>query len=176
MNKLQLQNAVNRFKKGDQSAFKLLYEETKTRAYYTILLIVKSKEVAEDLLQDTYMNVIDKIDSYQSGTHFSAWVNMIARNLALNHFQRAKKETIQDIFENEALFGMVDDQMDTHYYLSHLMKHLDSESQEIVIRHVILREKHKDIAKTMDKPLGTITWKYSEAIKTLKEVANREEL
>lgn len=174
MDKWTLTHYVNAYKKGDADAFRVLYEETKSRAYYTILLIVKNQEVAADLLQDTYMKVVDKIHTYESGTHFSAWVNTIARNLALTHFKNAKRETIQDVQESEALFGSHDDQIESQTYIAQLMKHLDAEAQEIVIRHVVMREKHKDIAIAMDKPLGTITWKYNEAIKRLKKVADHE--
>lgn len=175
MPKLPLSVYVSRFKNGHQEAFKVLYEETKSRAYYTILLIVKDKGHAEDLLQETYMKVYDKIDSYQSGTHFSAWVNTIARNLALTFYQKNKQTTVQDISENENLFGSFDEQFEEKAYLNHLMKHLSKEDQEIVIRHVVLKEKHKDIALALNKPLGTITWRYQQALKTLKEVAKNEE-
>jgi len=165
MIKLPIAVYVSRFKKGDQDAFRILYEETKTRAYYTILLIVKDKGHAEDLLQETYMKVYDKIESYQSGTHFSAWVNTIARNLALTFYQKNKHTTVQDI----------DEQFEEKAYLDHLMKHLSKEDQEIVLRHVVLKEKHKDIAKDLKMPLGTVTWRYQQALKKLKEVASREE-
>jgi len=176
MTKFQLRQYVNAFKNGDSDAFRVLYEETKSRAYYTILLIVKNETIAEDLLQDTYMKVVDKIHTYESGTHFAAWVNTIARNLALNHFARAKKETLQDVQTDEMLFGRSESTAENESYLHQLMDHLDGESQEIVIRHVVLKEKHKTIAQAMHKPLGTITWKYNEAIKRLKKVANDEEI
>ena len=176
MTKLKLERYVNAFKKGDSDAFRMLYEETKSRAYFTILLIVKNETIAEDLLQDTYMKVVDKIHMYESNTHFSAWVNTIARNLAIKHFNRAKKETIQDVQTDDVLFGQTDSTAESESYLSQLMQHLDPVSQEIVIRHVVLREKHKTIAAAMDTPLGTITWKYNEAIKRLKKVANDEEI
>lgn len=175
MNAGQIKRTVEKFKTGDQEAFRALYEETAPRAYYTILLIVKHKETAEDLLQDTFMKVVDNIHSYQTGTHFSAWVNTIARNLALSFYQRAKKETIQDVQEHESLFGQSHDQVEEQTYISQLMKHLSPLEQEIVIRHVMLKEKHKDIAKDLDTPLGTITWKYNKALKTLQEVARRED-
>jgi RNA polymerase sigma-70 factor (ECF subfamily) len=175
MIKLPIAVYVSRFKKGDQDAFRILYEETKTRAYYTILLIVKDKGDAEDLLQETYMKVYDKIESYQSGTHFSAWVNTIARNLALTFYQKNKKTTVQDIAENEILYGSFDEQFEEKAYLDHLMKHLSKEDQEIVLRHVILKEKHKDIAADLKMPLGTVTWRYQQALKKLREVASHEE-
>lgn len=175
MIKLPLSIYVSRFKKGDQSAFRILYEETKSRAYYTILLIVKDKGHAEDLLQETYMKVYDKIHTYQSGTHFSAWVNTIARNLALTFYQKNKSTTVQDVNDNELLYGSYNEQYEEKAYLDHLLKHLSKEDQEIVIRHVILKEKHKDIATALNMPLGTITWRYQKALKKLKEVAKNEE-
>lgn len=174
MIKRPLRIYVNRFKKGDQEAFKVLYNETKKRAYYTILLIVKDKGHAEDLLQETYMKVYDKIHTYKTGTHFSAWVNTIARNLALSFYQKNKSTTVQDVNEHELLYGSYDEPYEDKVYLDFLLKHLSKEDQEIVIRHTILKEKHKDIAAALNMPLGTVTWRYQQALKTLKEVAENE--
>jgi RNA polymerase sigma-70 factor (ECF subfamily) len=49
-----------------------------------------------------------------------------------------------------------------------MLKSLDDTSKEIVILHVINELKFKEIAKIVDKPLGTVLWIYNKAIKTLK--------
>lgn len=93
----KLTKAIQRYKNGDESSFKILYEATKTRAYYTILTIVKNDRDAEDILQDTYMRVIKSIQSYQENTHFAAWVSTIAKNLAINHYHQRKNTSVLDV-------------------------------------------------------------------------------
>ena len=52
--------------------------------------------------------------------------------------------------------------------INDLLKSLDDTSKEIVILHVINELKFKEIAKIVNKPLGTVLWIYNKAIKTLK--------
>ncbi len=49
--------------------------------------LAASKEDAEDLLQDTYVRVFDKLDSFQEKSSFKTWVFSIATNLAKDHFR-----------------------------------------------------------------------------------------
>ncbi len=170
----KIQRALEKFKKGDQSAFKVLYEATKTRAYFSILTIIKNDRDAEELLQETYLKVIDKIESYQENTHFAAWVSTIARNLAINHYHQHKKVSVVDIAENEVLFGGVEDDVLKKTYVYRLLKNLSPEDQEIVLRHVVLKETHQTIATALNKPLGTITWRYQQALKKLRKEAGDE--
>ena len=63
-----------------------------------------------------------------------------------------------------------------HFYLLELLKDLDDISREIVVLHTINDLKFKEIAKIVDKPIGTVLWIYNKAIKELqrKVGANNE--
>lgn len=54
-------------------------------------------------------------------------------------------------------------------YLDELTATLTEEEREIVIMHAVWGYKHKEIAKEKGLPLGTVTWKYNEAIKKLRK-------
>jgi RNA polymerase sigma-70 factor (ECF subfamily) len=88
-----LEKLLNTFKKGSEQAFDRLYEETKIPVYYTILSIVKDESLAEDLMQDTYIKMINQLDKYQKKGQFLAWLKTIARNTALNEYNKRKKES-----------------------------------------------------------------------------------
>lgn len=170
MNQKQLEQAVKLFKKGHEEAFDTIYEETKTKVYYTILHIVKDHALAEDLMQETYLKMIEALPNYKRQNQFPAWIAMIAKNLAINTYNKRKKETLIDVSENPYIFGETFEDNETNYYLKSLLKRLNSDEREVVIRHVLLDQKHKEIAEALNKPLGTVTWLYSEAIKKLREM------
>lgn len=170
MNHRLLEQAVKQFKKGQEEAFDIIYEETKTKVYYTILNIVKDHALAEDLMQETYLKMIEALPNYKIQSQFPAWIAMIAKNLAINTYNKRKKETLVDVSENPSLFGETLENNETSYYLKSLLNKLNPDEKEIVIRHVLLDQKHKEIAAELNKPLGTITWLYSEAIKKLREM------
>ena len=83
--------------KGDQDAFNVIYHETYTYVYLTIRNYTGSVVYVEDLIQETYMKVIDSLESYTLGTNFYAWVTSIARNLTINYLKNRNRVEIRDI-------------------------------------------------------------------------------
>ncbi|MFW6285137.1 MAG: RNA polymerase sigma factor [Bacillota bacterium] len=171
MDEKKLHKYIKAFKKGDESAFDVLYDATKTPVYYTILSIIKDESLAEDLMQDTYIKMIKDLENYTEKGTFTAWLKTIARNTALNAYKRRSKEIDYDIQEGgEFIFGHSEDTQEKRYEIEQLLKHLRDEEREIIIRHAIMDETHKSIAESMGKPLGTVLWTYRNAIKKLKRI------
>jgi len=163
-----LEKAVKQYKNGNNQAFETIYNETKKNVYYTILLIIKDRQITEELMQDTYMRMIENIDKYKDKQTFNAWLSTMAKNLAINHYHKMQREQIIDVQDNPFIFGETHEQNEDQYFLNQLLKTLPKDEQEIVVRHVVLEQKHREIADIMKIPLGTVTWKYQEALKKLK--------
>ena len=97
MTNKDLEQYVNRLKTGDKSAFSPIYEATYKNVYFMCYSVVKDKSSAEDLTQDTYIRMYEKILSYENGTNFNAWLTQIAKNLSLNYIKKHNKETLIDL-------------------------------------------------------------------------------
>jgi RNA polymerase sigma factor (sigma-70 family) len=84
---------IAQYRNGSEAAFDLLVDRYKNRVYTTIFLIVKDQEIAEDLLQDVFVKVIQTLnsDKYQEEGKFQPWLMRIAHNLAIDHFRKAKR-------------------------------------------------------------------------------------
>lgn len=84
---------IAQYRNGSEAAFDLLVDRYKSRVYTTIFLIVKDQEIAEDLLQDVFVKVIQTLNSnkYQEEGKFQPWLMRIAHNLAIDHFRKAKR-------------------------------------------------------------------------------------
>ena len=84
---------VSLYLAGQESAFALLLERHRSRAYTTILLIVRDEDVAEDLLQDAFIKAIHVLKSgrYNDEGKFGPWLCRIAHNLAIDAFRRGKR-------------------------------------------------------------------------------------
>ena len=171
----KLEHLVMRLKKGDMSVFDDIYEQTKTKVYYTILTVLKDASLAEDIMQDTYLKMLEKIHQYKVQKSFSAWITLIAKNLAINEYHKRSKEVMMPEDAENYLLPKTNPQSENTYYLQELLKVLTPTEREIVIRHTILEEKHKTIAKALNKPLGTITWSYQNALKKLRKEAHDDE-
>jgi RNA polymerase sigma-70 factor, ECF subfamily len=78
-----------RFQGGDQSAFAKLVRRHKTPVYNFILRSVRSREVAEDLVQDVFVKVVQNAAEFKHEARFSTWAYTIARNVCIDHLRKA---------------------------------------------------------------------------------------
>ena len=162
MTSRELDVFVRKYLNGDSFAFDDIYYETQTSVYLSIKTYIKDRQVIEDLMQDTYVRAIDNITKYKIGTNFKAWISCIARNIAINYYNKEKRVDILEV--DNQVFSAEDSSSKLDYYLSFL----DGVDRDIVIYHVVLDMKFKDIAKIIDLPQSTIFAKYKKAIEKIK--------
>ena len=62
---------IKRIINGDVSAFDLLYEQTRKSVYYVALSVLRDKRLAEDVMQSTYIKVLQNVSRYRLGTNAS---------------------------------------------------------------------------------------------------------
>lgn len=81
--------------RGDQRAFRSLVERHQERVFGYLLGMVRDRDVANDLFQETFLRVVAALQrrrgSYERQGRFGAWVMRIARNAALDHLRSRKK-------------------------------------------------------------------------------------
>ena len=156
---------IKRLKAHDEIAFDYCYENYKNLVYFQIIKIVKNKELAEELLQDTFLKMYQNIEKFD-GKFFKAWLLKIATNIAISEL-RKKKETIEyndNIISEEVISSFTHN--DT---LIDLKAILSADEFIIVIYRIIYDMKTKEVAEALDLPLGTVSWKYNEALKKAKK-------
>lgn len=156
----------------DNKAFEVIYENTKKGVFSMIISIVKNRAVTEDLMQDTYMKMIQKIHQYKKGKNFYAWLLQIAKNTALDYYRKEKRMTLVDPQENEYMFNKAMNNPENYMVLD-MVKPLNVEEKQVVLLRIVSDLKFKDIATTLNKPIGTILWIYNKAIKKLQKYNDR---
>jgi RNA polymerase sigma factor (sigma-70 family) len=84
---------IAQYRNGSEAAFDLLVDRYQKRIFTTIFLIVKDQEIAEDLLQDVFVKVVNTVnsDKYNEEGKFQPWVMRIAHNLAIDYFRKSKR-------------------------------------------------------------------------------------
>ena len=87
---------IEELKRRDYSSFDTFYHLTKNQVFYAIVTIIKDKSLAEDLMQDTYTKFLEKIDDYKSNSNPYAYLSTIGRNLAINLYNKRKREVVSD--------------------------------------------------------------------------------
>lgn len=84
---------IAQYRNGSEAAFDLLVDRYQSKVFTTIYLIVKDQYVAEDLLQDVFVKVVQTIhsDRYSEEGKFQPWLMRIAHNLAIDYFRKSKR-------------------------------------------------------------------------------------
>jgi RNA polymerase sigma factor (sigma-70 family) len=173
---------VQRFKNGDRDfAFNLLVRRYQERVYWTVRRIVGTHEDADDVAQETFVTVWEKLDGFREDASFFTWLYRIAVNAALGHIRRRRVKRFVSL--DTLLLPFVDKERRSDKQV------LDSErvcAVETAIQSLPPQQrtvfcmryydglKYEDIATMLGKSTGTLKANYHHAIKKL-EVALKDE-
>jgi RNA polymerase sigma-70 factor (ECF subfamily) len=95
-----------RVKKGDMTAFETLYDRYNKRLFHYILRFVGERSLAEDILQETFLRILQKRKNYRKTGHFSTYLFTVGRNLTLDTLKTWEKRHVlsgQDDYMNKAM-------------------------------------------------------------------------
>lgn len=172
-----LESLLNNLRQGENSALDEIYLITKNYVYALCYSYVKNAAAAEDLMQDTFINILRYILHYKEGTNPKAWIYQIAKNLSINYYNKNKRENIADISLAYNLSGNSEvTAKDENGIIKIAAKILSSVELRILLLHTIADMPHADIAKLLNIKGSTVRWKYRQAIKKLQKRLNKEEL
>src|ERR1700734_2763660 len=87
---------VAQLRRGDLDALSTLLTRYQNRLYRYLLRMVRQPAEAEDLFQQTWLRVAEKIQSYDQRRNFEAWLFTLARNLAIDHLRRLRPESLYE--------------------------------------------------------------------------------
>lgn len=158
-----------RIRQGDQDAFRQLYDLTYKPLYAFLLSYTLNREDAQDLLQDTYIQVYKNCHLYREQGNPMAWMMKIAKNLFLMKRRQDKgPEASFEDMENEVGFGDISN-IEDRIVLEKMFEQLSTEDRNLIIMHDIGGLKHREIAKLLDMPLGTVMARYHRGIRKLQK-------
>jgi RNA polymerase sigma-70 factor (ECF subfamily) len=164
---------IEALKQKDEETFTLVYEETKNLVYSMILSIISDRDLCQDVMQDVYLTMLEKINHYKIGSNFRAWLLVIARNKAIDYYRKRKRELLIDPDTMENL-GYISPQGEHSAIVSEILNNLNQNERSIFLLYVIQGLKHREIAKILDLPLGTVLWHYQNARKKIKRMEGKE--
>ncbi len=158
-----------RVRQGDQDAFRELYELSYRPLYAFLLSYTQNSEDAQDLLQDTFVQIFSKSHLYQEQGNAMAWMMKIAKNLFLMQCRKERPERVDyESVENEIGFEDMAD-ADNRMVLEKMFEILSTEDRNLIILRDVSGLKHREIAKLTGLPLGTVMARYNRAIRKLRK-------
>jgi RNA polymerase sigma-70 factor (ECF subfamily) len=174
--------------KGREPAYRELIRRYERPVFSLVYRMVRDRELAEDLTQDTFVKVLSHIEKYRSEFKFSSWLFKIANNVAIDHLRRRQLNTVSiDGSPHSTSSDMTEAttfELPTHDEtpLQELeARELGSEIERaigrlrpeyrrcILLRHVEDKS-YEEIAATLDLPLGTVKTYIHRARHELREL------
>jgi RNA polymerase sigma-70 factor (ECF subfamily) len=175
---------IGRYLKGDHNSLEKLIHRHQNRIYAYILMIVKDKDLADDLFQDTFIKVINTIraGSYNEEGKFLQWAMRIAHNLIIDYFRKSNRMPVIDNSKNEDfnIFDtinitdksieeeMITDQI--HKDVRKLIELLPPEQKEVLYMRHYAEMSFKDIADVTDVSINTALGRMRYALINLRKL------
>jgi RNA polymerase sigma factor (sigma-70 family) len=173
---------VNEFRKGNQRCFEVLHNRHKSKIFTTILLIVRDRDLAEDLYQETLIKVIQFIreGKYNEEGKFLPWVVRIARNLAIDYFRKDKRNPMvhsNDSFDIFNVVGKVEEspekkiiQGENQRYIRELINQLPDKQKEVLIMRHYSDLSFKEISDLTQVSINTALGRMRYALVNLRKM------
>jgi len=171
---------------GSELALEELVSRYQQKVFSYIIMVVRSKELAEDLFQDTFIKVINTLRSgnYREEGKFSQWIMRIARNLIIDYFRKNQKmpfvenNSDGDIFDGFSEPSMSIEQAiitkQIHETLRCLVTLLPKEQREVLTMRLYQDMSFKEIAAQTNVSINTALGRMRYAILNLRKLANEK--
>jgi len=172
-----IDSLVIRSQKGDVDAFSLLYNELLDPIFRFCFFKVHSRELAEDLTSEVFLNVWKKLDSYSKtdSLQFSSWVFRIAHNKIIDHFRKNKEQTLElkeELEIPDASFQDANEKIENDFLrkeLSFYLAKIPKQQSEALILKYFSELDNSEISEIMNKSETAVRILQSRGIKTIRE-------
>ena len=181
---------VRQCQKGDSAAMQRLIVKYQDRIFNVVLKICSNRDDAVELTQDTFVKVIEKIETFGYKSTFYTWVFRVAVNLTLNYCSRRNKVPMRSLDATVSAEAdncrqklgsfLVDNKSsdpvelaqrkETVEIVTSGLSRLDDQQRTIVVLRDIEQMAYVEIAEAMDLELGTVKSRLSRARKNLRQI------
>ncbi|MEJ0021924.1 MAG: RNA polymerase sigma factor [Candidatus Doudnabacteria bacterium] len=179
MTEEELKNWLQKAQSGDQDAFGRIYDHFADKIYRFIYFRVGHKEVAEDVLSDTFVKSWEKINQINSPGALSGWLYQIAKNNIIDYY-RLKKELIALSEVEEFLVDEASsvDSVNLSFQQNKILNVLNQlpQDQQQIIKYRFFEDlSNEEISYIMGKTEGSVRVLQHRAIAKLKELLKNKQ-
>jgi RNA polymerase sigma-70 factor (ECF subfamily) len=186
---------VSAYRAGQDRAFELLLERYRTELVQFLIRFVGQRSSAEDLFQDTFLQVHQSLHTFDSQKRFKPWLFTIAANKARDHLRKYSRRqstaAISTIADDDAQAGsraIIDlleanlplppenvEGQETRQQVRQTIEALPTHLREVLLLAYFNQFSYKEIAAMLHVPLGTVKSRLHAAVGTFAELWKRQE-
>lgn len=170
---------------GNNKAFDLLLLRNQSKLFSYILFVVRDRDTAEDIFQETFVKVITRLQNgkYTSSGKFGAWIMRIAHNVIMDWYRDQRAERVVDAAQDNDLSNISGAELtvgsiENHYINSQVMSdvrtllnNLPPTQREVVFMRYYQQLSFKEIADTTSVSINTALGRMRYAIINLRRMA-----
>jgi RNA polymerase sigma factor (sigma-70 family) len=162
---------VEALKNGDEKAFNQVYKAYYTSFHDIASIIVKDKQLAQDMVSEGMARAWQHIDRYNPamGTLWT-WMLNIVRNLAIDYIRGKahKNGLVTDSIDGYDVYGEYDLHEDRHT-LERAMQELPKKHKDVLTKLYFEGATHEECASDLHIPLGTVKTRNKNAIREMRK-------
>ncbi len=178
---------VKSYLNGKERALGVLINRHKTRVYTAIYMFVKDSYLAEDLFQDTFIKVVDRLrrGKYKEEGKFLPWVLRIANNLCIDYYRKTKRKPGIINPEGFDIFEVLNFEQDNAQdkmikrekavYVKGLLDQLSPEQKEVVILRHYADLSFKQISELTGVSINTSLGRMRYALINMRKMIEQKE-
>ncbi len=183
---VSVDSELTRLRGGDVEAVAALMERYQHRLYRYLLRIARQPETAEDLFQQTWLRVMERIRKYDPRHSFEAWLFALAHNLAIDHLRRYRPESLDEPLPSgdsraELIEGSAPGALEQLLaneragWLADSVAALPMVFREVLTLRFEEEMKLEEMAAVLGLPLGTVKTRLHRALKHLRRTLEQKE-
>lgn len=180
---------VAAYASGENTAFDILLKRHQSRVFSYILSVVKNRDIADDIFQETFVKAITTIKQgrYAESGKFSAWISRIAHNLIIDYYRQEKSENLvsadeesADVFNRKELSDiniedcMVSEQIQAD--VRRIVEALPENQREVLMMRYYRDMSFKEIAEATKVSINTALGRMRYAILNMRRIADENNI
>lgn len=187
----RFEKCIRSMNRGDRDGLREVYEEYVSYIYGIVRQLLPTREEAEDITSDFFIRLWEKSASYRSGGGHKGWMATIARNLAIDYIRKRKREELVDFAAEPEEGGQyslvqnamrgerteeksVEEQVLSEMSIAEALAGLKETERQVIHMKIAADMTFQEIADALEEPLGTVAWRYREAVKKLRRCGYEE--
>lgn len=167
---------VRRARDGDTEAFEALYRETAPRVYALCLRMSGNREQAEELTQDVFVRVWEKLDTFRGESRFTTWLHRLTVNLVLQRRRsKGRRNAREELTDDPGAYleAVTRAMPGTRLDIERAIAALPDGAREVLILRDIEGYPYNEIAEIKGVALGTVKAQIHRARKLMREALER---
>lgn len=188
LNSMPDDKLVAAYANGENQAFDILLKRHQARVFSYVFSVVKNRDVADDLFQETFVKAITTIKQgrYSESGKFSAWISRIAHNLIIDYYRQEKSESLVssddcvDVFNRRELSDtnvedfLVNEQIQED--VRRIVDALPENQREVLMMRYYRDMSFKEIAEATKVSINTALGRMRYAIINMRRIADENDI